>query len=130
MPQRNTVQKELVLSAVMQLKGSHPTADEVYAKVCESHAAVSKATVYRNLALLSEGGTIVHLKVPHGADRFDVAHATHQHLHCTQCGEVKDVNFSSFAPLIEEVQTQTGYSLRGAQIVLGGICAACSGKNK
>ena len=52
---RNTIQRQLVLSAVRQLQ-NHPTADEVYQKVQKSCPTISRATVYRNLKLLAEEG--------------------------------------------------------------------------
>ena len=50
---RNTIQRQLVLSAVRQLQ-NHPTADEVYQEVQKNCPTISRATVYRNLKLLAE----------------------------------------------------------------------------
>ena len=57
---RNTIQRQLVLSAVRQLQ-NHPTADEVYQKVQKSCPTISRATVYRNLKLLANS-TSQHLR--------------------------------------------------------------------
>ena len=54
---RNTIQRQLVLSAVRQLQ-NHPTADEVYLEVQKNCPTISRATVYRNLKLLAEEGEI------------------------------------------------------------------------
>ena len=54
---RNTIQRQLVLSAVRQLQ-NHPTADEVYQEVQKNCPTISRATVYRNLKLLAEEGEI------------------------------------------------------------------------
>ena len=42
---------------------NHPTSAEVYERVREKHPSISRATVYRNLAVLAEGGDIVRVKV-------------------------------------------------------------------
>ena len=41
---RNTIQRQLVLSAVRQLQ-NHPTADEVYQEVQKNCPTISRATV-------------------------------------------------------------------------------------
>lgn len=63
MTRHNTIQRSLVLDVVNRLK-SHATADEVYAEVAATHPNISKATVYRNLNLLSEMGMIRKLEIP------------------------------------------------------------------
>ena len=57
MKNRNTIQRTLVLEAVNTLQ-CHATADEIYEAIAKEHPSVSKATVYRNLNLLSEMGEI------------------------------------------------------------------------
>ena len=90
MMKRNTIQRSLVFEAVNKLQ-SHATADEIYEKVVTEHPNVSRATVYRNLKLLSETGYIRKIEIPGGADRFD--HLCHDHCHvkCEKCGRVFDV---------------------------------------
>ena len=78
MTRHNTIQRSLVLDVVNRLK-SHATADEVYAEVAATHPNISKATVYRNLNLLSEMGMIRKLEIQGGADRFD--HICKEHCH-------------------------------------------------
>ncbi len=96
MEKRNTIQKQLVLEAVAQLH-NHPTAEQVYAQVVKAHPTISKATVYRNLASLSEDGRLRHLPMPAGADRFDHRLDGHAHIECTVCGRLDDVEFSAGA---------------------------------
>ena len=69
MERRNTIQRQLVADAVCRL--DHPQAEEVYELVAREHPHISKATVYRNLNLLAEDGTIGKLHLCEGADRFD-----------------------------------------------------------
>lgn len=97
MERRNTIQKQLVLEAVAQLH-NHPTAEQVYAQVVKEHPTISKATVYRNLASLSEDGRLRHLPMPAGADRFDHRLDEHAHIECMACGRLDDVEFSAGAP--------------------------------
>ena len=60
---RNTIQRAIVLEAVNNLH-CHATADELYKEIIKKHPTISKATVYRNLNLLSEMGEIRRLEIP------------------------------------------------------------------
>ena len=57
MKSRNTIQRSLVLEAVNRLK-CHATADQIYEEIVKNHPTISRATVYRNLALLADRGEI------------------------------------------------------------------------
>ena len=78
MMRRQTIQRSLVLKAVNKLQ-CHATADEIYEEIIKEHPNVSRATVNRNLNLLSETGHIRKIEIPGGADCFD--HLCHDHCH-------------------------------------------------
>ena len=54
---RNTKQRKLVLDAVRQ-SYNHPTADEIYNVVRAQDDKISRGTVYRNLNLLADAGSV------------------------------------------------------------------------
>ena len=125
MEKRNTVQKQLVLDAVLLL-GNHPTAEDVYSKVVQKHPSVSKATVYRNLGSLAEDGLLRHISIPGGADRFDHYLEVHHHIECTQCGAFGDAPLQTSENVDAEVAKETGYTCVTHDIVFHGLCPACS----
>lgn len=131
MERRNTIQKQLVLEAVARLH-NHPTAEQVYAKVVKEHPTISKATVYRNLASLSEDGRLRHLPMPAGADRFDHRLDEHAHIECMACGRLDDVEFSAGAPgselasLDAFAEQATGYTYAQHTVLFTGVCPACA----
>lgn len=124
--QRNTKQKQLVLSAV-QARCDHPTADQIFLDVRAADSKISRGTVYRNLNQLSESGAVTRVKVP-GADRFDSRLDRHCHLICEVCEKVCD------APLPYDEQSDialtetTGYRINRHLIVFEGICPECQKK--
>ena len=95
---RNTIQRQLVLSAVRQLQ-NHPTADEVYQEVQKSCPAISRATVYN-----------------------------HYHLRCEQCGKVMDVEMPYMASLDEEVRKRNEYLIKSHDLTFVGLCPECAKK--
>ena len=125
MEKRNTIQKQLVLQAVAQL-ADHPTADEVYTFVVKDHPTVSKATVYRNLASLSEDGRLRHIKMPSGADRFDHQTFGHNHIECVVCGRLADVPHTGQTGLDAFAAAETGFSAVSHDIVFRGVCPECA----
>lgn len=120
---RNTRQRQLVLDAVEHLN-DHPTAEEIYAYVHKTDEHVSRGTVYRNLNLLAQNGTILDVKVP-GGDRFDHRTDCHPHLVCTECGAVVDAPYEADHEANARVESISSYSNVIHYTVFMGVCPAC-----
>ncbi len=127
MEKRNTIQKQLVLNAVYRL-ACHPTAEEVYEEVVRTHPTVSKATVYRNLAGLSEDGLLRRIRMPGGADRFDHRMAAHYHISCSRCGCFSDVPFIEDSALDCTAAQATGFTEVTHDVVFFGLCPRCAAR--
>ncbi|MDY5940945.1 MAG: transcriptional repressor [Eubacteriales bacterium] len=121
---RNTIQRSLVLEAVNKLR-CHATADEIYKEIIKAHPHISRATVYRNLNLLSDRGEIRKVEIPGGADCFD--HNLHDHFHvkCERCGRVFDVDMEYVSGLEQNIKDSHGFDFTGYDIVFRGICPEC-----
>lgn len=124
MMRRQTIQRSLVLKAVNKLQ-CHATADEIYEDIVKEHPNVSRATVYRNLNLLSETGHIRKIEIPGGADCFD--HICHDHCHvkCEKCGRIFDVDMEYVTGLEKNIRNDRGFSFTGYDIIFRGICPDC-----
>ena len=124
MMKRNTIQRSLVFEAVNKLQ-CHATADEIYEAIVKDHPNISRATVYRNLNLLSEAGEIRKMEIPGGADRFD--HRCHDHCHvkCEKCGRVFDVDIDYITGLEKSIRDSHGFAFTGYDILFRGICPDC-----
>lgn len=124
MMRRQTIQRSLVLKAVNKLQ-CHATADEIYEEIVKEHPNVSRATVYRNLNLLSETGHIRKIEIPGGADCFD--HLCHDHCHvkCEKCGRIFDVDMEYVTGLEKNIRNDRGFSFTGYDILFRGICPNC-----
>ena len=124
MKNRNTIQRAQVLEAVNTLQ-CHATADEVYEAIVKEHPTVSKATVYRNLNLLSEMGEIRKMEIPGGPDRFDHRCHDHCHVRCEKCGRVFDVDMDYVPGLEKGIRDSHGFAFTGYDILFRGICPEC-----
>lgn len=124
MIKRNTIQRSLVLEAVNRLQ-CHATADEIYEEIRRDHPNISRATVYRNLNVLSEMGEIRRLETPGGADRFDHRCHDHCHVRCQKCGRVFDVDVDFITGLEQRIRDAHGFEFTGYDILFRGICPDC-----
>ena len=121
---RNTIQRDLVLEAVMTLR-NHPTPEEVYEHIHKDHPTVSKGTVYRNLNFLVESGQLSKIPIPGAAHRVDHTLAPHYHIVCKQCGRVYDVDMPYQAELAGKIRDTGGFEIQEHEIVFWGTCPHC-----
>ena len=122
--QRNTVQRQIVLDAVKNLN-SHPTVEEVYARVHFEHPQVSKSTVYRNIRYLEESGYVSQIAMPDGPPRFDARTCPHYHFRCSSCERIFDVGLAHVEGINDLVQSMHGFEVGGHDIMFTGQCLAC-----
>ena len=83
-------QREAIIS-FLKTRKDHPTAEVIYNNLRITYPNISLGTVYRNLNLLSENGTILKISLEDDSAHFDGF--THQHLHffCNKCRSLKDI---------------------------------------
>jgi len=120
--QRNTIQKMLIIGAVMGSK-EHPTAEDIYSAVAEKCPNISRGTVYRNLNQLADEGEVLRVTVPNGPDRFDSTTSPHCHCRCVVCGKVFDYELPHEVELGEEINTD--FKVRDYELMINGWCKNC-----
>ena len=121
---RNTVQRQIVLSAVRSLP-VHPTEEDIYNFIVKQHPNISKGTVYRNLNLLADQGEVLRVPISDGADRYDFQTERHYHVRCSRCGRVYDVDMPYQRNLLDAVTDTHGFIFTDCEIVFTGICPNC-----
>ncbi|MGE5819741.1 MAG: Fur family transcriptional regulator [Deltaproteobacteria bacterium] len=121
---RNTKQLEVVWEAV---KGdsSHPTADQIYARVRERFPNVSLGTVYRNLQKLVADEKLQVLMIGR-AQHFDPLVKRHQHFICEKCGRGFDVLLDTGDEIKPAKLPHAGFKVTSHQLAFYGACKHCS----
>ena len=127
MTQRNTVQKNIIFSALHEMC-NHPTADQVYDYIHSEYPNISRATVFRVLRQLAENKQILRVATFDSADCFDHNTIPHCHARCVSCHKLFDVfcklpSVSDFSGCTDKEFAVTGYSL-----LLVGQCSECQMK--
>ncbi len=109
----------------------HFSADELYAWLtAEPGPRVSRATVYRTLALLQEGGFVEGLDAGRGELVYEhvLGHAHHDHLLCLACGKIEEFHDQRIEALQEEAASKKGFVLVSHDLRLRGYCRGCAAK--
>lgn len=127
--QRNTPQRRAILEE-LQKAPSHPTAVELYEIVRRRMPKISLGTVYRNLELLAQTGTIRKLTFSGAEARFDANPDCHCHVRCVRCGRVDDL--AGLPPELVNLQPDQagGYQILGHRVEFIGVCPHCRTKSE
>lgn len=120
-------QRELVLQTVLE-NPSHPTAGAVYRLVRRQNPKISLGTVYRNLNVLSEMGLLKKIPMPMGGDRFDGRLDDHDHMACSCCGRVFDLECGALEELDRRIMDLQGFEVKDRHLLLTGLCRDCREK--
>ncbi len=122
---KHSKQRDMILAFLMG-RNDHPTADTVYMNVRKKYPNISLGTVYRNLTLLADMGTISRLRLGDGADHFDADISPHYHFICTECGGVTDLQMESIDDITDIAGAGFDGKITGHVTYFYGICAACT----
>ena len=123
---RMTPQRAAILEAVQGADG-HLTAGEIFERVHARYPSIAYGTVYRTLHLFAERGLILEFPFGDEASRFDKRTDRHDHVRCTICGTLVDVDVPEVLFARQVASEQTGFKIVGHQTVFSGTCPACQG---
>ena len=127
---RKTKQREVILR-VLGEHMDHPSADTIYEEVRKFLPRISLGTVYRNLEIMSESGTIMKLETGGSIKRFDPVTGPHPHFRCVKCGAIEDLPFgvddSLFTGKMDD--WAHGRIIQNLNIEYTGLCIKCNGNS-
>ena len=117
---RYSYQREAIKKVVKETN-SHPTADWIYNQTKKIIPKISLGTVYRNLKQLSKDGEINTIYDGNIA-RYDWNIESHDHLKCTQCGDLVDVHLAhdEFKSI---VKTKFKFDVDDVEMTVIGTCS-------
>jgi Fur family ferric uptake transcriptional regulator len=111
----------------------HFSAETLYGWMrAEDGSHVSRATVYRTLSLLVEGGFLETLDAGHGELLYEhvLGHRHHDHLVCIDCGRIEEFTDERIEEYQREAALRKGFTLHYHNLRLFGTCASCSKKRE
>jgi Fur family ferric uptake transcriptional regulator len=126
---RSTPERFKILDEVMKGSG-HFDADELYTKLRNKGAKVSRATVYNTLEVLVNCGLISKYRFGENHSRFEKAFGRprHDHLICLSCGDIIEFVNEKIDRLQEEVCREKNFKPQNSTFQVFGICSKCQKK--
>ncbi len=123
---RVTDQRRLILDLAWSTH-EHFSAEDLYAWARKRDARASRATVYRTLALLVEGGFLAPLDGGKGQMLYEhiLGHHHHDHMICLLCGRILEFRSPEIERFQEEEARRRGFQVVGHTLTLEGYCARC-----
>ena len=119
-----TIQRRSLLEGVLDCN-DHPTANRIFGAVRARNPRISRATVHRNLELLSELGVITKTGHTGGVARYDARTDIHHHLICLRCNSIVDIDDQNLSSLTIPDTSAFGFEVTDFRVQLRGICRNC-----
>ncbi len=128
---RNTRARRRIVRSVLGTN-DHFTADQLLERLHRGGANVSRASVYRTLALLVDGRFVESREFQRGHLMYELMKGRHHHDHliCDGCDEIIEFENDPIERLQEEVAESFGYTLEHHSLRLYGFCPKCREKNR
>lgn len=120
-------QREVIYNIVKR-SCEHPTAEAIYEQARKEISNISLGTVYRNLKILSENGSILQIKGLGEKDHFDKTLYDHGHILCEECNMIYDIGDDSFKEIRDKVYKENGFEAKNYTLSITGICRTCREK--
>jgi Fur family transcriptional regulator, ferric uptake regulator len=128
---KHSRQRERIAQAFFAM-GGHVTVEQLVLRCRRDDPRVSVATVYRTMKLLAECGLAISRQFADGQTRYEAAagRAHHDHLICTDCGEIVEFANERIEVLQALVARRHGFEVESHRLELYGRCARCRGARR
>jgi Fur family transcriptional regulator, ferric uptake regulator len=123
---RLTVARRAVADAIMRQEG-HFTAEDVLRVAQSRQGAVGRATVFRSLELLADLHLVERVDLPSGEHAYVACapDAHHHHVVCSVCGRSTEVGELGLEPILERIESSTGFAIDSHRLEVFGVCPDC-----
>jgi Fur family ferric uptake transcriptional regulator len=126
---RRTGQRDLILERFLKTE-EHLTSEDLYWLVHKEDPSVGHTTVYRTLKLLTEAGLAREVRFGDNKTYYEhhYDHEHHDHMICTECGQVIEFFSQEIENLQDEMAEKFGFRLSHHSLRMWGLCAECQEK--
>lgn len=121
-----TSQRATILERVLTIR-KHFSAEELFESLREDTQGISKATVYRTLALLVEAQLLDEHDFERGHKLYERAtnRAHHDHLICVSCNRIVEFHNDSIEELQEQIARTHEFEMVSHTHQIFGVCPRC-----
>ncbi len=106
----------------------HFRADDLAAQLLRDPHGVSRATIYRALALMVEAGLVRAVRDSDRHCHYEhvFGQARHEHMVCDGCGAFIEFSASEILRAIRKYCREQGFEARTHRVSIFGVCSACA----
>ncbi len=128
---RWTNQRALIVRTALATH-EHFTAEELLDRCRRVDPRVSRATVYRTLAVLEDAGFVEGLDTGDGGRRFEhvIGHAHHDHMVCSSCSRIFEFVDEELERRQEAAAKRIGFRIERHSLRIHGVCRDCQRSKK
>ena len=121
-----TAPRKRVVKKLLSIKG-HVAVDDLIEELRRDRTPVSKATVYRTLAIISQSGLIDGHDFDRGKRVYEpmVGRAHHDHMYCITCGKVIEFSEEAIERLQDMVVARHRFTPVYHSHKIFGYCSKC-----
>ena len=102
----------------------HLSIAKLYEYIKEKFPSISLATIYKNLNAMVENGFVNEVKIIGQDSRYELAKASHSHVVCKECGDMKDILIDD-SMIKKEAGELSGYEIDETSLIFYGVCSKC-----
>jgi Fur family ferric uptake transcriptional regulator len=123
---RQTAPRKAVADLIAARQG-HFTAADLLADATQRRLRLGRATVFRNLELLTELGALERLDLPTGEHAYISCEPEHHHhVVCRICGRSVEVEDTGLQSVVAAIARSSGYVIDTHRLELFGLCPECA----
>jgi Fe2+ or Zn2+ uptake regulation protein len=121
---RATTPRRIIVETLLE-QADHLTAEDLTVLVNVRAPHVNKATVYRTLEALEALGEVYRMPRDQGPAQWHLADHAHQHLVCSECGDVQEVSSKDLVRLARALRAAYGFEADLRHMAISGRCQRC-----
>lgn len=100
--------------------------DELHCAVVDVLGAADYSTVFRAVSGMERDGSIKRIDLGDGKVHYERSHQHHEHIQCSDCGRVAEVEGCVLEDAPAAVTKSTGFQVTSHQLLFRGICPDCA----
>ncbi len=126
-----TRERAEILREILGTEG-HFDPDELFFRLRAKGSKVSRASVYRTIPLLIEGGFLEEVERVDKHAHYErvLGGQRHDHMICIKCGAIVEFCSAAIDALLDDLCSQHGFSKVRHHLEILGTCSGCSTANK
>jgi len=123
-----TIQREIILETLYN-SDEHLTPEGLHQLIQKEHPDLKTgiATIYRTLSRLEESDIVTSLSFGAQGKKYELgAKNHHDHMICTQCGEITEFVDEEIEKRQESIAKEFGFQIKDHSMQIYGLCKNCT----